>query len=277
MWLDDYKAHCSYRRLRREGLRRFPTNQTIRSIKLYHRQVYSYAYHRPKLDFVRSGSLDDKRAGDTHFAALADFLESIPTTCPHELFRREDDPKARASQASPAWADASRIIVNRKGSGEDCARAARSPLRQFFANSNELADHFYDGSTLGLVCNAPDSAESAASGRSPRQEAVPSRCAPKTARRATRWVDCHKRDPAQALGMPKHIKLFRQGELGRLILGAIRKGEGEPRQFTLLNLLRQIARDDPAGQCVHVLKPPIILPFKSYAVMMPLDPPEMMV
>jgi PD-(D/E)XK nuclease superfamily len=76
--------------------------------------VYSFTYCRPKLDFVRNGILDDKRTGDTRFAALADFLESVPTTCPHDLFRRDDDPKARASQASPAWADPSRIIVNRK-------------------------------------------------------------------------------------------------------------------------------------------------------------------
>jgi hypothetical protein len=27
-WLDEYKQHCSYRRLRREGLARFPANQT---------------------------------------------------------------------------------------------------------------------------------------------------------------------------------------------------------------------------------------------------------
>ena len=59
-------------------------------------------------------TLDDKRTGDTRFAPLADFLESIPTTCPHDLFRRDDDPKARASQATPAFADVSRIIVNRK-------------------------------------------------------------------------------------------------------------------------------------------------------------------
>src|SRR5262249_41623346 len=84
------------------------------SIKLYHRQIYGYAYHRPKLDFLRAGTLDDKRSGDTHLAPIADFLESIPTTCPHDLFRRDDDPKARASQATPNWADASRIIVNRK-------------------------------------------------------------------------------------------------------------------------------------------------------------------
>src|SRR5262249_15700827 len=58
--------------------------------------------------------LDDKRMGETRFAPLADFLESIPTTCPHELFRREGDPKARASQARPAFADTLRIVVNSK-------------------------------------------------------------------------------------------------------------------------------------------------------------------
>jgi transposase-like protein len=113
-WLNEYKQHCSYRRLRRQGLARFPAEQTIRSIKLYHRQIYGYAFHRPKLEFLRAGTLDDKRQGDTRFAAVADFLESIPTTCPHDLFRRDDDPKARASQAKPAFADTSRIIVNRK-------------------------------------------------------------------------------------------------------------------------------------------------------------------
>src|SRR5262249_7681098 len=60
------------------------------------------------------GTLDDKRIGDTHFAALADFLEIVPSNCPHDLFRRDDDPKARASQAHPDFADVSRIIVNGK-------------------------------------------------------------------------------------------------------------------------------------------------------------------
>jgi transposase-like protein len=38
-WLDEYRQHCSYRRLRPAGLARFPAEQTVRSIKLYHRQV----------------------------------------------------------------------------------------------------------------------------------------------------------------------------------------------------------------------------------------------
>src|SRR5262245_15635550 len=113
-WLEQCQQHCSYRRLRAAGLKRYSTNQTIRSIKLHHRQIYGYAYHRPKLDFVRSGTLDEKRADGTHLSGVADFLESIPTTCTHDLFRRDDDPKARASQAHPEFADVSRIIVNRK-------------------------------------------------------------------------------------------------------------------------------------------------------------------
>ena len=127
VWLDQYKQQCSYRRLRALGLTRFPPEQTVRSVKLYHRQVYAYGYHRPKLEFVRNGTLDDKRHGDDCFAALADFLESVPTTCPHDLFRREDDPKARASQSHPAFADVSRIIVNRKENAATQAAALIIP------------------------------------------------------------------------------------------------------------------------------------------------------
>src|ERR1700674_4677763 len=38
-WLAEYKQHCTYRRLRADGLAHFPANQTVHSIKLYHRQV----------------------------------------------------------------------------------------------------------------------------------------------------------------------------------------------------------------------------------------------
>jgi len=79
-----------------------------RSIKLYHRQVYAYAYHRSKLTLLRCNPQHRR------FEALATFLENIPSTCPHDLFRREDDPKARASQARPAFANADRIVINRK-------------------------------------------------------------------------------------------------------------------------------------------------------------------
>jgi transposase-like protein len=110
-WLRQHRPLISYLRLRDRGRHLFPPEQVIHSIKLYHRQVYGYAFHRPKLEFLRRGELDDKRTGDTRFAAVANFLETIPLICPHDLLRTEH--RARASHAQPQFADVSRVIVNR--------------------------------------------------------------------------------------------------------------------------------------------------------------------
>ena len=146
-WLETYKHHCSYRRLRAQGRALFPANQTIHTIKLYHRQIYGFAFHRPKLEFVRAGILDDKRASDpenstTRFAPLADFLQNIPAKCPHGLFTRADDPTSRASQAHPAFADVSRIIVNRKENAATDAAALIIPAVGNNKLRHETLQHF---------------------------------------------------------------------------------------------------------------------------------------
>jgi hypothetical protein len=111
-WLAQHHALMSYTRFRDRGRHLFPPAQTIRSIKLYHRQIYGYAFHRPKLELLRRGELDDKRFGDERFSALANFLEAVPVICPHDLFRTED--RGRASQVRPDFADISRVMVVRK-------------------------------------------------------------------------------------------------------------------------------------------------------------------
>ena len=92
------------RALRAEGRRLFPPTQAIRSIKLYHRQIYKYAYHRPKLAMLRQGR------EHARFAGVADFLERVPIDCPHELFRDSE----RASQKAASFLDTSRLIVVEK-------------------------------------------------------------------------------------------------------------------------------------------------------------------
>ena len=95
-WLSAHPGLTTYRRLRARGRSLFTPPQLIRIFKLYHAQVYEFGYHRAKLAFLRDGTLDDRRKGDTKFAPLADFLESVPRSCPHELFKRDDG--ARASK-----------------------------------------------------------------------------------------------------------------------------------------------------------------------------------
>jgi hypothetical protein len=115
-WLGEHPALTTYHRLRARGRRLFTPTQVIRTQKLYHTQVYEFAYHRAKLSFLRDGTLDDKRAAratsTARFAAVADFLESIATACPHELFRRDDG--ARSSQLDATFIDPARLVVIEK-------------------------------------------------------------------------------------------------------------------------------------------------------------------
>jgi transposase-like protein len=111
-WIAAHPGLTTYRRLRGRGRRLFKPPQIIRSVKLYHRQVYEFAYHRAKLAFVRDGTLDDRRTGDTRFAGLAAFLEDVPRSCPHGLFTREDG--ARGSQIPSDFLALDRLIVTEK-------------------------------------------------------------------------------------------------------------------------------------------------------------------
>lgn len=111
-WLTAHPDLTTYRRLRGRGLKLFNPVRIIRTVKLYHRQVYEFSYHRAKLAFLREGTLDDRRRGDMCFAPLADFIERVPQICPHDLFRRED--AARGSQLAPGFLALERLVVTEK-------------------------------------------------------------------------------------------------------------------------------------------------------------------
>ena len=111
-WLAAHPGLTTYRRLRERGLKLFTPPQLIRTTKLYHRQVYEYALHRGKLNFVRAGTLDERRKGDARFAPLVDFLERAHLDCPHQLFCREDG--ARSSQLAPGFLALDRLVVVEK-------------------------------------------------------------------------------------------------------------------------------------------------------------------
>ena len=60
-WITAYKPFTSYAGLRARGLALFPARKTLMRVKLYHRQVYEFAYHRPKLALLTgSGDLADQ-------------------------------------------------------------------------------------------------------------------------------------------------------------------------------------------------------------------------
>ena len=99
----EHRELMTYGRLRPQLRHLFPPTKVIRRSKLYHRQVYSFVYHRPKLALLRESRQHQR------FAALADFLERVPNDCPHELFRES----SRASQM-PHFVNLNHLIVVEK-------------------------------------------------------------------------------------------------------------------------------------------------------------------
>jgi hypothetical protein len=102
-WMREHRELTTYSRLRPQLRHLFPPTKIIRRSKLYHRQVYSFAYHRPKLALLRESSQHAR------FAPLADFLEQVPGICPHELFRES----SRASEI-PDFIDRNHLVVVEK-------------------------------------------------------------------------------------------------------------------------------------------------------------------
>jgi hypothetical protein len=90
-WLHEHRPLTTYARLRAKGRRHFSPTQAIRSIKLYHRQIYKFAYHRPKLAMMRDGKEYRRFAG----VALRQYEAA------HRRRRRTSS--GRNSELAPNW------------------------------------------------------------------------------------------------------------------------------------------------------------------------------
>ena len=136
-WIGAHKAQTTFRRLRAEAKTIYPPTQTIRSIKLYHRQVYAFAYHRSKLTLLRRNPQHQR------FEALATFLETIPSSCPHELFRQRRRSKGpRLAGAASIRRYQSPHHQSQREHGDRDRRADHSRRRQQQAATRDAAEFY---------------------------------------------------------------------------------------------------------------------------------------
>ncbi|MCG7983340.1 MAG: PD-(D/E)XK nuclease family protein [Candidatus Thiodiazotropha lotti] len=88
LWVSDYEEYLLFKSLRERAAKIMEPYRWISETRLLHGLVYSYKYHRAKAELIVRGS---KRYKD--FEQLQDYLEGVPLSCPHTLFR-EQRPRA---------------------------------------------------------------------------------------------------------------------------------------------------------------------------------------
>jgi len=102
-WVKEYESICRYARMRDFGLKLFSPNQVIQSVRLYHRQVFDFLYHRAKIALILQDFKHQK------YEPLREFLDIIAVECPHQLFK--DGP--RISEVKEKF-DLSEVIIREK-------------------------------------------------------------------------------------------------------------------------------------------------------------------
>ena len=81
-WLKEYEQYIPFLRMRAFIAKKYDKKEIIEESKLFHQQIYSFKYHRAKLDLIMNEEFRHYR-----FNALKEFLELVTTECPNQIFQ----------------------------------------------------------------------------------------------------------------------------------------------------------------------------------------------
>ena len=81
-WVKEYEKYTPFSRMRKFASEKYSKKELIENIKLIHKQIYNFKFHRAKIDITLNEEFRHYK-----FKPLKDFLELVSAECPHELFR----------------------------------------------------------------------------------------------------------------------------------------------------------------------------------------------
>jgi transposase-like protein len=105
-WLEQYSELCAYSRMRSFGMAMYPPERIVESLTLAHKQLYKFRHHKAKTHLIIEEDYKHHK-----FTPLKEFLELVPSECPHTYFDSTDS--QRASNA-PVFFSKSDMIVRSK-------------------------------------------------------------------------------------------------------------------------------------------------------------------
>ena len=84
-WYEQYKGMCAYSRMRPFAIKEYSPYDVIETATLAHRQLYRFRFHRAKAKLIIAETFRHY-----HLAPIKEFLELVPSECPHQYFSTPD-------------------------------------------------------------------------------------------------------------------------------------------------------------------------------------------
>ncbi len=81
-WLKEYEKYTPFLRMREFASKKYSKKELIEESKLFHKQLYSFKYHRAKLSFILNEEFSHNK-----FFPLQQFLELVNAECPNQIFQ----------------------------------------------------------------------------------------------------------------------------------------------------------------------------------------------
>ncbi|MFH1899079.1 MAG: hypothetical protein ABIJ82_01220 [Patescibacteria group bacterium] len=81
-WLNETSELCRFERMREYALKKYSPENMVVTATLAHRQLYRYRFHRAKCELIITEDFKHHR-----FGPLQEFLEMVPSECPHQYFQ----------------------------------------------------------------------------------------------------------------------------------------------------------------------------------------------
>ena len=135
-WIKEFDQLCRFSRLREFAVKLYPPEEMVATANLAHRQLYRYLYHRGKCKIMVKEDFKHRK-----FEPLKEFLELVPSECPHQYFQEG----LRASETPLAFSKTAMIVRAKQNYANE--------LCQFVLQSVKDRRDRHEALQKFLICN----------------------------------------------------------------------------------------------------------------------------
>jgi len=100
-WISEFEDLCRFSRMRHFALKKYSPQDMVIYATLSHQQFFRYRFHRAKCELMIKEDFKHRK-----FWPLMEFLEMVPTECPHQFFQKG----LRASEAPMTFSKIQMIV-----------------------------------------------------------------------------------------------------------------------------------------------------------------------
>ncbi|MFH1955837.1 MAG: PD-(D/E)XK nuclease family protein [Patescibacteria group bacterium] len=147
-WLDEFLEYTKYARMREFAKKLMLPKDTVVTATLAHQQLYRYRFHRAKCHLMIQEEYIHRR-----FKPLQEFLEFVPTECPHQYFANKEF--LRASESPLTFSKKHMIVRSKQNYATKMCSFVLQGSKDRKQRHNDVQDFFLYNDSVTVATEVP--------------------------------------------------------------------------------------------------------------------------